>query len=127
MGPAGLMPRGTPRRVTDEHQRRGELVRVVLRLERGAVEDLEVLCRHHYGDRSRSAAVRRAVEWLLAREAAQVVRAHELDRRRAEREAEEARAIALSRARRDEERAAATLDGALTIAQRAAGIVSEGG
>ena len=110
------MPAGTPNRVTDEFARRGELVRVTVLVERGVVEDLEVLCRHHYGGESRSAVIRRALRLLVAREAAQVVRAHEIERRRAERAAEEERAIALARTERDAQRAQATLSGALAIA-----------
>jgi hypothetical protein len=121
------MPTGVPRRVTEEHARRGELVRVVVLLERGALEDLEVLCRHHYGAETRSAVVRRAVGLLLAREALQVVRGHDVDRRRAERAAEEARALVVSRELRDEQRAAATVEGALRVAGRTARNVSEGG
>lgn len=112
------MPVGTPKRVSDEFARRGELVAVTVRLERGVLEDLAVLCRHHYGDRSRSEVIRRAVALLLAREAAQVIRGHDVERRRAEREAEEARAIAFSREQIDAERASATLSEALEIAAR---------
>lgn len=110
------MPRGTPRRVTEEAARRGELVAVTVRLERGALEDLRALCRHHYGDRSRSEVIRRAVSLLLAREAVQVLRAHDIDRRRAERAAEEERAIVFARADRDREQAEASLSSALAIA-----------
>jgi hypothetical protein len=110
------MPAGTPKRVTDEFERRGELVRVTVRLERGVLEDLQVLCRHHYGDRTRAAVVRRAVGLLLAREAVQVARGYAIERRRAEKSAEEARAIAIAREDRDQEQGAATLAGALRIA-----------
>jgi hypothetical protein len=112
------MPRGIPRRVTAEFARRGELRSVTVSLEVGALEDLEALCRHHYGDGNRSQVVRRAVTLLLAREAAQVVRAHEIDRRHAEREAEEARAIAIAREQRDQEQELATVKEAVAIARR---------
>jgi Arc/MetJ-type ribon-helix-helix transcriptional regulator len=104
-----------PRRVTEEARRRSEPVSVTVLLERGSLEDLDVLCRHHYGDASRSDVVRRAVSTLLAREAAQVIRGHEIDRRHAEKAAEEARAIALAREERDQEQQQTTLAGALAI------------
>ena len=107
------MPQGVPARVSEEFERRGELVRVTVLLERGALEDLQALCSHHYGRQSRSDVVRRAVRALLAREAAQVLRARDIDRRRAERAEEEARAIAVARADRDRDRETATLADAL--------------
>jgi metal-responsive CopG/Arc/MetJ family transcriptional regulator len=115
------MPVGTPRRVSDEFGRRGELVRVTVWLQRGALEDLEVLCRYHYGDRRRSEVVRRAVTALLAREAVQVMRGHEVERRRAERAAEEARAVAVAREDRDVVDQEHELEQALSIARGADG------
>jgi Arc/MetJ-type ribon-helix-helix transcriptional regulator len=105
--------------VSEEFERRGELVAVTARLERGALEDLEVLCRHHYGEVSRSEVIRLAVRLLLAREAGQVVRGHEIERRHAEKAAEESRALNLARAQRDQEQAEATLAGALEVAKSA--------
>jgi hypothetical protein len=112
------MPTGTPQRVTDEFERRGELVRVTVSLERGALEDLEALCRHHYGAGNRSETVRRAIALLLAREAAQVVRARSIERRHAERAAEQERALLLARDERDRDQTQATLSDALGIAKR---------
>ncbi len=111
------MALGTPSRVTAEFERRSELVAVTVRLERGSVEDLQALCLHHYGHQNRSEVVRLAVRLLLAREAAQVIRSHDIERHRAERAAEEARALAVAREHRDQERAEATLEGALAIAR----------
>jgi len=111
------VPRGTPRRVAEEFHRRGELVRVTLHLERGTLEDLEVLSRHHYGCASRSEVIRRAVTLMLAREAVQVIRGHGIDRSRAEKAAEEARELAFSAEQRDRQDAAVTLTGALDIAK----------
>jgi Arc/MetJ-type ribon-helix-helix transcriptional regulator len=106
-------------RAQTEFDRRGELVSVTVWLERGALEDLTVLCRHHYGEVSRSEVVRLAVRLLLAREAVQVVRGRDIDRRRAERAVEEARALNVARARRDQERTEATLAAALEVARSA--------
>ena len=111
------MPVGVPNRVTREFERRSEPVRVTVVLDRGAIEDLEVLCRHrHGGTVSRSWVVRRAVGMLLAREAEQVIRGREVDRRRERRLAEERRAVRLARAATDQRAVAVTRKKALAIA-----------
>lgn len=121
------MPTGVPKAVIAEFERRGQSVRVTVVLERGVLEDLDALCRHHYGDATRSEVVRRALRLLLAREAAQVMRGHSIDRRRAEKAAEEARALAAAREERDRERESVTLAAALTVATRSAENVNRGG
>jgi hypothetical protein len=112
------MPRGIPKPVTEEFDRRGERVRVVVWLDRGQVEDLELLLRHRRRVRTKSAAVREAVAWLLAREAATLVRWRDADERRQRREAEERWAIEVAREERERCEAQAVLDEALWIAKR---------
>lgn len=72
-----------------------ERVSVHVVLDRRQLEDLELLVRYRHGERhSRSAVIRRAVGWYLAKEAVWLVR-----QRRAE-AARQARAAELERARR---------------------------
>jgi hypothetical protein len=120
------MPKGTPRRVTQEHERRGELVRVTVQLERGALEDLEVIVRARRRGLTRSAVVAEAVGWLLAREAGALVRERAVEQRRARREHEAARAAAQSREDCDEEDRLATVSKALELATEATGAVGPG-
>jgi metal-responsive CopG/Arc/MetJ family transcriptional regulator len=110
------MPRGTPRRVTVEFDRRGELVRVSVLLERGALEDLQALLSARHGQQSRSQAIREAVRLLLAREALQVLRGRAINRRRAQRAAVDARAAAQSREHRDQEDVQRLIEAALRVA-----------
>lgn len=111
------MPRGLPRRASEEAARRSQLVRVSVRLELGALEDLELLMRYRHPGLSRAAVIREAVTWLRAREAASLVRYRDVDDRRRRRAREEARALALSRQERDQGDAADRLAAALAIAR----------
>lgn len=112
-----MSPRGTPKRVVDEAARRSERVRVVVWLERGQIEDLQVILSVRRGRVTRSAVVREAVGWLLAREANSLVRHRQVAARRRQREAEEARAVRLSRAEREDVEAERVRELALEIAR----------
>jgi Arc/MetJ-type ribon-helix-helix transcriptional regulator len=109
------MPRGLPSRITAEAGRRSQLVRVVVYLERGALEDLELLIRDRDPWASRSEIVRQAVSWLRARRAADLVRLRAAQAHRAARAAEEQRALAISRQDRDQEQAADLVADALAL------------
>jgi hypothetical protein len=78
------MPRGIPRRVSDawEAEQAAPMVRVVVYLERRAIEDLQLLVRYRHGAGSRSEIVREAVLAMRAREAAYLVRARRWEERR---------------------------------------------
>jgi hypothetical protein len=94
------MARGVPKRVTERSE--APLVRVVVYVDQGALEDLELLVRYRFGPRSRSAVVREAIGWLRAKEASWLLEARRrarVDRERADREAVEA-----SRPREERER-----------------------
>lgn len=112
------MATGTPRRVSAEFDRRGELVAVRVWLERGQLEDLELLLRHRGRARTKSAAVREAVAWLLAREAATLVRWRDWEERQRVKEAEERWAIETSREERRRHEEAAMVEEARQIVER---------
>ena len=76
-------------------------VRVVVYLDRAALEDLELLVGYRHGVSSRSEVVRQAVMWLRAKEAAWLLRARSYERHQAARLAEDERARKLSREERE--------------------------
>ena len=89
---------------------------VSVMLERGVIEDLQALLAVRHGRQSRSEVVRRAVQLLLAREALQVIRGHAIDRLRAQREADEQRALSRTREQREQEDEVRLIQAALRIA-----------
>ncbi|WP_249009663.1 hypothetical protein [Conexibacter sp. DBS9H8] len=88
---------------------------MVVYLELGALEDLELLVRDRDPHASRSEIVRQAVSWLRARRAEDLVRLRAVQQRRAAQAAEDARALMLSRQDRDRAQAEDTLTAALAI------------
>lgn len=84
----------------------GPLVRVVVYLERAAIEDLELIRRYRHGPQSRSEVVREAVSWLRAKEARWLLGA----RRQAERREREAAELQAARERSWEQREREALD-----------------
>jgi hypothetical protein len=94
-----------------------ELVRVTLRLDRRALDDLAVLLEHRHSPKSRSAVVREAITWLRAREAASIVQLRGIESRKAEAAQREAEAVGYSRQERDERDQEHELDAALEIAK----------
>lgn len=117
------MPKGIPRRVSDawEREQAAPLVRVVVYLERRAVEDLELLMRYRHGVASRSQAVREAVLAMRAREAAYLVRARGQEERRRQEAAELEAARSLSREERERAGTECLVAEALAIAREADG------
>lgn len=113
------MPKGIPRRVSDawERERAAPLVRVVVYLERSAIEDLELIMRYRHGVGSRSQVVREAVMAMRAREAAYLARA----RAQRERRRQEAADLEAARSSTREERERASTEelvaGAVAIAR----------
>jgi hypothetical protein len=90
---------------------------VTVWLDRKAVEDLQLLARYRHGEASRSATVRRAVEWLLAKEAAWLTRERRAEQLRQDAAAELRRALALPRDERERLDREATIAGAVKIAR----------
>jgi hypothetical protein len=109
--------RGPNADAQQEFERRGELVRSVLWLRRGQIEDLELLVRHRQPGATRSEVVRGAVTWLLAREAMALIRARGIDARKAEVARLEAEALAVSRQEREARDQEHELENALAIAR----------
>ena len=112
------MPKGTPRRITEESGRRNETVKVLVTLYRGQLEDLELIGRYRHGERARSLIVREAVSWMLAREAMSLVRYRDCEERRRQKEAEEARALIISSTERERQKLQDILAEARRIASR---------
>ena len=113
------MPQGTPQQVSDTAYRRSETVKVLVSLNRGQIEDLELIGRYRHGQRSRSVLVREAVGWLLAREAMSLVRYRDTENRRKQREALEAQALIISSTERERRQLQDTLNEARRIATSA--------
>lgn len=111
------MPAGTTKRVNAIAQQRSEQVKVLITLNRGQLEDLELLGRYRHGQRSRSILVREAVGWLIAREAMSLVRYRDAEVRRRRREAEEARALIVPSSERQRQQLQETLAEARRIAR----------
>jgi len=78
-----------------------ERIKVHVVLERHQLEDLELLVRHRHGAHSRSAVIRLAVRWYLAKEAEWLIRERGAEQHRREREAELERARTTPREERD--------------------------
>ena len=90
-------------------------IRVVVWLDAGSLERLETIVRHRRGPRSRSAVVREAVGWLLAREAAWLLRQQAAEDGRRRREADLQLALAIPRQQRDELDVQAAIAAALRL------------
>ena len=112
--PAGGVPHpGRGRRAVPS----ADLVRVVVLVERQALDDLRLIAEFRYGGRvSRSAVISESVRWLRAREARNLVRWHRIEAERRARAELDAQALALSREQRDELAAERTLHAARAIA-----------
>lgn len=110
--------RGIPAAARREFERRGELVRIELELERGSLESLMLLLEVRHGEQTIDEAVREAVRWLLAREARSIVEVEAIEARRRERERREAASIAYSREERDVVDQEQVLELGLEIAKR---------
>jgi hypothetical protein len=110
------MPQGTPHQPTERAKHRNEMIKVLITLNRGQLEDLELIGRYRHGQRSRSVLVREAVGWLVAREAMSLVRYRDAEVKRKQREAEEARALIISSTERERQKLQDTLAEARRIA-----------
>lgn len=110
------MPQGIPTTVTTKIRHRSEVVKVLITLDRGQLEDLELIGQYRHGQRSRSVLVREAVSWMLAREAMSLVRYRDAERKRREREALDAQALILSSTERERRQLQSTLAEARRIA-----------
>lgn len=98
--------------------RSGRRVPVTVWLDEAQLADLELLVSHRHGPHSRSAVVRKAVEWLCAKEAGWLVRAHRAAELRRQAEAELQAALSTPREQRDRMERAALIRHAIELTRK---------